>query len=237
MAFTLVLLATYPDCQRRLQEELDGQLGGRLKQDWTVEKDYQVLAKGYTGAILKEVLRLYCVVSFILRQTVATTTVVDSKGKSHVLPEKTLCLIDFAAAFRNPATSAEREISPERRAELHDSPAYHFDPSRWLEGNNDVETEDNGTPVYWPFGQGPRSCPGKAFAQVEMIAVMATIFKDYSLELVVVEESIKACNGDSELAWQKTRDRALRTLIDDVECNINIYLLKEVPIRLIRRYG
>lgn len=131
-------------------------------------------------------------------------------------PEKTLCLLDFAAAFRDTATWAERRISPERRAELHDSLAYHFDPSRWLEADNDVESQENDTPLHWPFGQGPRYCPGRAFAQVEMTTVVATIFMDYSLELVVEEELIKACNGDSGLAWEKTKGRALRALIDNV---------------------
>ena len=133
----MLLLAIYPEYQKELQAELDRQLGGRLKQDWTIEKDYPALQKGYTGAVLQEVLRLYCVIQFIMRQTVAATTVVDSSGITHVIPENKLCLIDFAAAFQNPKTWPERQISPERRHELRNSPAYHFDPSRWLDAGSD----------------------------------------------------------------------------------------------------
>lgn len=238
LAFTLLLLAVHPEYQKQIQAELDNQLGRRSKQDWTVERDYAALQKGYVGATLKEVLRLYCVVQYIMRKTIAATTVVDSKGDTHVIPENTLCLLDFAAAFRNPKSWPERTISPKRRAELHDSPAYHFNPSRWLGANiEDAESKEDSTPLYWPFGQGPRSCVGRQFAQVEMTAVLATIFKDYSLELIVDKDTTRACGGDSKRAWEVTRDNALRTLIDDVECNINIYLLKDLPIRVVKRSG
>lgn len=63
LAFTLLLLAIHPEYQKELQAELDRQLGGRLKQDWTIGKDYPALQKGYTGAVLQEVLRLYCVIN------------------------------------------------------------------------------------------------------------------------------------------------------------------------------
>lgn len=31
------------------------------------------------------------------------------------------------------------------------------------------------------WGEGPRVCPGKKFAQVEFVAVLATLFKDWSV--------------------------------------------------------
>ena len=235
MAFTLLLLAVYPEDQQRVQAELDQQLSTRPKEEWSVERDYQVLQQGYLGAVLKEVLRLYCVVQFLLRRTVTATPVVDSKGRNATIPDNTFVVLNFAAAFKNPALWRQREVLAERRAELHDSPAIYFDPSRWLPGGDTLDTNESDAPVHWPFGQGPRQCPGKGFAQIEMTAAMATIFKDYSLELAVDEETLRACNGDSGLAWTKTRDQALRMLIDDVEANINIQMLKELPLRLVKR--
>ena len=70
-----------------------------------------------------------------------------------------------------------------------------------------------------------------------MTAVLATLFKDHSLELVGDEETTRACGGDPKRAWEKTRDWALRALIDDVECNITIYLLKQLPIKVVNRTG
>lgn len=41
---------------------------------------------------------------------------------------------------------------------------------------------------YLPFSEGPRACLGRRFAQVEIMAVLATIFRDYSVELAVPDD-------------------------------------------------
>jgi cytochrome P450 len=55
-----------------------------------------------------------------------------------------------------------------------------FKPERWTE---DFEAQ---LPkyAYFPFGGGPRACVGASFAMMEMILVLATIGKQYRLELV-----------------------------------------------------
>ena len=240
LAFTLNLLAVYPEYQRKIQGDIDRQQTENPHDEWSVEREYQIFQKGWLGAVLKEVLRLYCVVQFIPRMIVAPIDVMDSKGETHAVPERTLCLLNFSAAFQNPGTWERRAISAERRAELHDSPALDFDPSRWLEsGDVTAATENNdGTvPLLYPFGQGPHSCPGRLFAHVEMTAVLATILRNYSLELVVDEQTTRSCGGDEEMAWKKTRDQALRTLKDGIESNVSIQLLKELPIRIVKRSG
>ena len=208
------------------------------QEEWSVEREYQAFQKGWLGAVLKEVLRLYCVVQFIPRMIVAPINVVDSKGKTHAIPEKTLCLLNFSAAFRNPSTWNRRSVSAERRAELHNSPALDFDPARWLESGDVTavaENKDGTAPLLFPFGQGPHSCPARLFAQVEMTAVLATILKNHSLELVMDEQTTRSCGGDEEMAWKKTRDQALRTLVDGVDSNLNIQLLKELSMRIVKR--
>jgi cytochrome P450 len=37
--------------------------------------------------------------------------------------------------------------------------------------------------AFIPFSEGVRSCPGKRFTQVELTAILAVIFKQYSVEL------------------------------------------------------
>ncbi|KAI9666049.1 MAG: hypothetical protein M1821_003984 [Bathelium mastoideum] len=235
MAFTLILLTVYPEFQKKVQQELDRHFGDRAKDQWTVEQDYAPLQQGYLGAVQKEVLRVYNVVEFLLRKTATPTTVIDSSGSSHLIPENTLCLPNLAASFRHPAKWSKNNISRAKRTELHDSPAIDFDPSRWLDAGEDVVDKETDSPLHWPFGQGVRSCPGRAFAQTEMIAAVATIFKDYSLQLVVDEATLESCQSNPQQAWEATRDKALRMLIDDIECNINIYLIKDLPIKVVRR--
>ncbi len=158
LAFTILLLATYPEYQRTIQEELDSRLASRSSDSWTIDTDYHTLQKGFLGAVLKEVLRLYNPVSFVLRKAIAPTTVKDSQGAEHTIPANTTIAIGFAAANQNPHIWAPNPVPEARRAELHHSQAIDFYPWRWLDGSAD---EDN----WWAFGYGRRKCPGMAFAQ------------------------------------------------------------------------
>jgi cytochrome P450 len=68
---------------------------------------------------------------------------------------------------------------------MHRHPRYFedpdkFDPDRW---DNDLEKRlPRG--VYLPFGNGPRICIGKSFAEMEMVLIIATIAQKYQLTLV-----------------------------------------------------
>ena len=235
MAFVFVLLTLYPDYQRRIQEELDRQLDGRPKSEWSVEKDYQALQKGHIGAVQKEALYIYNPGSFLMRTTVEQVTVVDSKAQSHVIPKNTLTLINNAAAARNPAVWKRPQVATERRIKLSDSPALYFNPERWL-GTDDRPDDAQGMlPAWHAFGAGGRACPGRTFAQIELTSVMATLLKDYSLELIIDEKLLQECRGDKNLAWEKTRDKGIQMMFDDIEANISIGLMKELPIRIVKR--
>ena len=235
MGFIFVLVTLYPQYQKRIQEELDKQLGGRPRSEWTVEKDYQALQKGYIGAVQKEVLHIYNPGSFLMRKTVEPVTVLDSKGKPHMIPENTLTLINNAAAARNPATWKKPRVACERRAALSPSPALYFNPERWL-GTDGRPDEARGTlPAWHAFGAGGRACPGKTFAQIELTSVMATLLKDYSLELIVNDKTLQEFGGDKNLAWQRTRDTGIKMMYADIEANISIGLMKELPIRIVKR--
>ena len=238
MGFIFMLLALYPEYQKRIQEDLDTQLGGRPRSEWTVEKDYQALQKGYLGAVQKEALYIYNPGSFLMRTVVEPVTVVDSKGQSHQLPQNTVTLINNAAAARNPAVWKRPQVSSVRRTALSDSPALYFNPDRWLGTNDrpdDVDGKDQDVPAWHAFGAGGRACPGRAFAQIEMTSVMATLLKDYSLELIVDETLLRDYQGDKKLAWEMSRDRAIKMMYDDIEMNISIGLTKEIPLRVSRR--
>jgi cytochrome P450 len=225
LGFIYLLMAIYPEHQKRMQKELDDQLGDRPTDEWSLEKDYPILKQGLLGAIQKEVLYLFNPASFMMRKTLSPVTLVDSDNIAHQIPENTLALINNAGAARNPRTWKRSEVSKERRETLSDSPALYFDPDRWLD-------EKNQKLASWTaFGAGGRVCPGKEFANIELTAAMATLFKLYSLELVVVRES-----GESyDVAWERTRDRAIRMLYDEMEANITIGVHKDIPIGIVKR--
>lgn len=240
LGFIFLLMAIYPEYQQRMQNELDDQLGGRPRNEWTLEKDYVPLEQGYVGAIQKEVLYIFHPASFIMRKALRPVTLVDSRGQPHQIPENTLTLINNAAAARNPRNWDKPKVPAERSAALSDSPALYFHPDRWLGAINNSKrsTTKNQDLVTWvPFGAGGRLCPGRGFAQVELTSSMATLFKTYSLELVVQEDTQRECGGNNKLAWQRTRDKAIKMLYDDMEANISIGIYKDIPIRIVKRTG
>ena len=238
LGFIFLLMAIYPEYQQRMQKELDGQLGGRPTSEWTLEKDYAPLEQGYVGAIQKEVLYIFHPASFIMRKALRPVTLVDSRGQPHQIPENTLTLINNAAAARNPRNWDKPKVSAQKSAALSDSPALYFNPGRWLgaiNNSNSSKTKNQDLATWEAFGAGGRLCPGRGFAQVELTSAMATLFKTYSLELVVHENIKRECDGNDKLAWEKTQDNAIKMLYDDIEANISIGIYKDIPIRIVKR--
>jgi cytochrome P450 len=67
---------------------------------------------------------------------------------------------------------------------MHRNPDYfpepeRFDPERW----NPQEKAKRPRFSYFPFGGGPRSCIGEAFAWMEGILVIATIARDWKMRI------------------------------------------------------
>lgn len=84
-----------------------------------------------------------------------------------------------------------REIAPNdivilnnyimHRAErLWDNPLA-FDPDRFL---RDPKLRAKGS-AFMPFGAGPRICVGMAFAVMEAVMALATLVRDYDIELPI----------------------------------------------------
>lgn len=102
---------------------------------------------------------------------------------------------------------------------LHVHPRYwgtdslEWRPSRWilssstsnphagLFGREDFYTPPEG--CYSPFSEGARSCPGRKFAQVEHVAIMATLFRNHGVQPV--------------LRAGESMEQALRRIMDVVE--------------------
>ncbi|RMZ76580.1 hypothetical protein DV737_g4740, partial [Chaetothyriales sp. CBS 132003] len=83
--------------------------------------------------------------------------------------------------------------------------------------------------VYFPFSDGYRSCLGRRFAQVEVLAAVAVIFQNYSAELAVDkyasdEEVIKMdMNGRADV-WQKAAEDARELLLSGLGVIITLQM-------------
>jgi len=64
-----------------------------------------------------------------------------------------------------------------------------FLPERWSAGHLEVQPHDS--KAYAQFGAGPRVCPGRNLAAVEMRLVLSMLSRNFSMELAVGPEAIK----------------------------------------------
>ena len=99
--------------------------------------------------------------------------------------------------------------------------------------------------AYLPFSDGARSCLGRRIAQVEIMAVLAVIFQQYSLELAI-DDFVAGADTDEEVramgrveradvyrrAQQRCRERmrGARSVL-----TLKMQGDRDVPVRLVRR--
>jgi len=121
----------------------------------------KVSALPFIDACINETMRLKPVAPIIILQPTRDTVVADIEvPKGTVL----MCLMRAGA-------------TDERRF----PGALSFDPARWLEGSMRAASPKR---VSMPFGAGPRLCPGRYLAILEMKMVMAMLLKGFEIESV-----------------------------------------------------
>lgn len=120
----------------------------------------------WTRAVFSEAMRLYPPAWAIGRQAKQ-----DVQIGEHTLPKGTVVLMSQWVMHRDPRYWPE----PER-----------FDPQRWM-----VEDAQRPRYAYFPFGSGPRSCIGEAFAWLEGVLALATIAQRWRMELVDAERAVR----------------------------------------------
>ncbi|TGO68499.1 hypothetical protein BELL_0827g00010 [Botrytis elliptica] len=255
-----VYLAISVLSQTSMQADIDLIIGSKKPQHWTYTRDFPKLYNSMVGAVLNEELRLMPIADTIPKITVGKQKVVVD-GVEKVVPEGCFIHLNTVGTHRNPRYWPHR-ISKEGITDLND-----FVPERWIvekveerqEMKHADEDEDEDSakdeidnessilfkPVkgaFIPFSEGPRACPGKKFAQVEMIAVLTVIFQKYSVELDV---SRWASDGEVQsMNDEERREVYKKAIIETKEvlrrCNqaqIVLKMAKEdrVPLRFVER--
>jgi cytochrome P450 len=110
-------------------------------------------ASPWIAAMIQESLRLYPPIAFLLRETTGDVTL---RGKP--VPANSYIVV-------SPWTI-------QRHRRVWQAPDA-FDPKRWMEGAPPRAMENR--TAFIPFGQGPRVCPGKRFADLEMNAILSEL--------------------------------------------------------------
>ena len=154
MTWTFYLLAQHPDVTAKLHAELDEVIG-----EATPSVEHLPLLR-YTEQTLLESMRMYPPAYALQRRAL-----VDYEIGNCPVPEGSILVCSPWILHRSSRWFPE----PER-----------FDPSRWAPGFR----ESLPGMCYFPFGRGPRACPGEAFAMVEARLLLATLFRDWTVRAV-----------------------------------------------------
>ena len=157
LSWAWMLLSQYAHVRSQLQTELKTVLGDRPP---TIADLPQLK---YTQQIIKEVLRLYPPLFSLARSPIC-----DYELDGYLLPAGCIVLFSPWVMHRHPR--------------YFDQPDA-FCPERW------TEEFEKQLPrcAYFPFGEGPRICIGKAFAQMESALLLAAIAQRFQLNLVADE--------------------------------------------------
>jgi cytochrome P450 len=154
LTWTWMFLAQHPEADRRLADEVSIVGGGRTL---TVEDIPKLV---YTRAVLSEALRLRPPAWLLARRALES----HDFGEQ-TIPSGALVLMCSYLVHRDP------RFFPD---------PLEFQPDRWLDGSS----RDRPKLAFFPFGAGRRSCIGESFAWMEGVIVLATLARQWRMQLV-----------------------------------------------------
>ncbi|CAE6434675.1 unnamed protein product [Rhizoctonia solani] len=164
-------LAIHPDIQQKLQTELDmhipySSLEEINDKESLVAPPYETIAcydgiknLPYLNACVKEALRIHSTVGTGMPRSVPLGKTITVAGQTF----KAGCVISVPLYTTN-------------RSSIWGSDASEFRPGRWLE-------DDAGSlnKYFAPFSLGPRACIGRNLANMDLMLIVATLFRRYEV--------------------------------------------------------
>uniref|UniRef100_A0A2C9JV95 Cytochrome P450 n=1 Tax=Biomphalaria glabrata TaxID=6526 RepID=A0A2C9JV95_BIOGL len=149
-------LAKNPECQTKVQDEIDSVLEGR-DSDCIMWSDISKL--NYLALCIKEAMRLYPPAPFLQRRLNEDVTI-----EGHKIPAGNIINIAIVHLHRNP--------------DVWDQP-HDFIPERFLSTN----LKDKDSFSFIPFSAGSRNCIGQNFALNEEKVLIARLFRRYFFKI------------------------------------------------------
>ncbi|CAB5212029.1 unnamed protein product [Rhizophagus irregularis] len=163
ISFIIYHLAHYPDVKKKMLDEIDGIFQGDKTRPIT-ENDVHNLK--YCEAVIKEVSRIFSVVNSFPRCLGKP----DEIG-GYQWPAETMIRINIDAIHHN----EEYWEEPDK-----------FNPDRWM-----VESFEPKKNSFIMFGGGLRVCPGRKLAMIELVCLMALLFRKYDIDLIDKKAPLK----------------------------------------------
>lgn len=154
LSWAWYLLATHPEAQAELQEEVDRVLCGRVP----AASDVGQLT--YTNDVVRETMRLYPPAYVMTRRAAETVEI-----GGYVLPAESNVILSPWVTHRDPRFFPDPEA---------------FEPERWSVEREQTTPRF----AYFPFGGGPRVCIGNGFALMEAAVLLAAVAQRFQISLV-----------------------------------------------------
>ncbi|KAI9813048.1 MAG: hypothetical protein M1827_004268 [Pycnora praestabilis] len=201
LGFSILLLAAHPEIQDWLAEEVNHVLGDREGiEEWEYAKAFPRLQRCL--ALMYESLRLYGPVTAIPKYTETGSQSLLISDRQIVIPRYTFVYCNSIALHCHPRYWGSDSLT--------------WRPTRWMISDNSISSttytpnltsERLMTPTkgsFIPWSEGARVCPGRKFAQVEFVAVMAMLFRNCRVRPALFE-------GEKP---EEARERVLETVRD-----------------------
>uniref|UniRef100_A0A8C9JQ84 Cytochrome P450 3A n=2 Tax=Panthera tigris altaica TaxID=74533 RepID=A0A8C9JQ84_PANTA len=153
LSFLVYELATHPDVQQKLQEEIDATFPNKAPPTYDA-----LVQMEYLDMVLNETLRLYPIagrLERVCKRDVEISGVFIPKGTVVMVPTFTL--------------HRDLDLWPEPE---------EFHPERFSKKNKDSINPY----IYLPFGTGPRNCIGMRFATMNMKLALVTLLQNFSFK-------------------------------------------------------
>ncbi|KAF2218435.1 cytochrome P450, partial [Elsinoe ampelina] len=202
LAYTIPLLAVYPEIQAWVREEVDLVMA----EGGDYAEMYPKLVR--TLALLYETLRLIGSAQQLPRTTGSQSRNLTIAGRTLSIPPDTLVSINFPAIHLDESVWGKD--------------AHLWKPKRWVastptsEIKNSSKTMDGSGPDGMSFiawVAGPRVCPGKKFSQVEFVSVIFSLLSEYTIE--VGAKMYEGLEGTVGQHWDEVaRGRLLDVVMD-----------------------
>ncbi|XP_058426540.1 cytochrome P450 3A12-like [Diceros bicornis minor] len=153
LSFLIYFLATHPDVQQKLQEEIDATFPDKAPVTYDA-----LVQMEYLDMVLNESLRLFPIAGRLERVCKK-----DLELGGVFIPKGTVVMVPTFSLHREP------EFWPEPE---------EFHPERFSKDNKDSINPY----IYMPFGSGPRNCIGMRFAVVNMKLAVVRLLQNFSFK-------------------------------------------------------
>lgn len=203
--WVMCFLAGNPQVQDWIHEEIQNALGDRPKDQWDYKTDFPRLKR--CMAVLFESMRLYAPVG-MAKWTGEHTATLQVGEKTLVIPPRTMVVPSHASTQTDP--------------KYWGSDSLTWRPSRWIQpaasASVGIDVEELVSPqrgTFLSWSDGARDCPGKKFSQVEAVATIAALFRDWRVDPVT----------EPGEALDDARKRVLRFIEEDTGMVLLVQLL------------